>query len=62
MAPGDLALHHGNTIHKSNANLSDHSRRRISMTYKSSLAIQDEVAFARVTREREAMHAVKVKE
>ena len=60
MSPGDLAVHHGNTVHKSNANQSDQSRRMISMTYKSSLAIQDEAAFARVTQERAAMHAAKV--
>jgi phytanoyl-CoA hydroxylase len=62
MSPGDVAIHHGNTIHKSSANQSDQSRRMISMTYKSSLAIQDEAAFGRVTRERVAMHAAKAGE
>jgi phytanoyl-CoA hydroxylase len=62
MSPGDVAIHHGNTIHKSSENRTDQSRRIISLTYKSSLAIQDEAAFARVTRERVAMHAAKVGE
>ncbi len=56
MSPGDLAVHHGNTVHKSNANVSDQSRRMISMTYKSSLAIQDEAAYGRVSAELKAMH------
>ncbi len=59
MSPGDVAIHHGNTIHKSSENRTDQSRRMISLTYASSLAERDEAAFARVGKEREDMHAAK---
>lgn len=56
LSPGDLMVHHGNTIHKSGANRTEQSRRMISITYDSSLAQRDEVSAQRVRSELRAMH------
>jgi len=58
MKPGDLALHHINTIHGSGANTTDRSRRQLGVGYCSSLAVRDLEAQAKY---KEALKAMDVK-
>ena len=46
MAPGDVAIHHINTIHHSGSNRTDRARRQLGISFNSLLAKQDEVALA----------------
>ena len=46
MQPGDLALHHTDCIHRSEANHTDQARRMLSFIYRSSVAVRDESRFA----------------
>jgi len=42
LTPGDISLHHVNTIHYSHANRSGQDRRQFAIGYRSSLAVRDE--------------------
>jgi len=57
LQPGDIALHHIAVIHRSEANLSDRSRRQLGMGYYSSLARKNEAAVARYKKMLEELHA-----
>jgi ectoine hydroxylase-related dioxygenase (phytanoyl-CoA dioxygenase family) len=46
MKPGDIAAHHITTVHRSDANRTDQSRRQIAIGYYSSRAKQDQDALA----------------
>lgn len=41
MEPGDVALHHGQTVHHSGPNTTDRSRRMLSFTFRNANAKQD---------------------
>jgi phytanoyl-CoA hydroxylase len=56
MKPGDIALHHINTIHCSEPNSSSSHRRQIGMAYRSSTARRDEEGFQRYLRDLEQLH------
>ena len=56
MKPGDMALHHTDTVHHSGPNTSDHFRRMLSMVYRSSKAKHNEQKLAMVNRAREEMY------
>ncbi|MGI0134307.1 MAG: phytanoyl-CoA dioxygenase family protein [Candidatus Micrarchaeaceae archaeon] len=45
MQPGDISLHHINTVHYSHSNGSTRHRRQYGIGYRSSLAIRDEEAY-----------------
>lgn len=48
LAPGDVVAHHGNTIHRADANRSStRNRRAFAMVFKGSSCQRDEAAFAR---------------
>jgi 2-oxoglutarate-dependent dioxygenase len=50
LAPGDVVVHHGNTIHRADANRSTtRSRRAFAMVMKGVSCRRDEAAFARYT-------------
>ena len=56
MQPGDLALHHINTIHFSSPNRTSQPRRQMGIGYRSSRAKQDEVAYKQYLAAVEALH------
>lgn len=56
MQPGDLALHHINTIHFSGPNRTHRSRRQIGIGYRSSNARRDESAFRNYLAGVEVLH------
>lgn len=56
MKPGDISLHHVNTIHRSDPNRSAHSRRTIGLGYQSSEARRDEAAWAAYHADLEKLH------
>ena len=56
MSPGDLLLHHINTVHRSGPNKLDRSRRQLGIAYRSSLAQRNEEAFARYLEDLESLH------
>lgn len=48
LQPGDMTIHHGNTIHRADANqTTDRQRRSFAMVFQGVSACRDEVAFAR---------------
>ncbi len=56
MAPGDAALHHINTIHASDANLSDRPRRQLGIGYRSSRAHRDDAAWQKYQQDLAELH------
>lgn len=59
MTPGDVALHHTNTIHRSEGNTTDRSRRQLGVQYYSSRAKRDEESWARYQEELQKLHKEK---
>jgi len=57
MKPGDICLHNTNTIHRSDANKTDKSRRQLGIIYRSSRAKRDEVGWAKYQAEVKKLHA-----
>ena len=57
MEPGDLCLHHTNTVHRSGPNGTDRPRRMVSLIYHSDLIRRNEEACARIAQERERLHS-----
>jgi phytanoyl-CoA hydroxylase len=56
MEPGDLTLHHTNTVHRSDGNPSPRPRRMVSLIYRSSLAVRNETQYAAVEHARKTLH------
>jgi len=56
MQPGDIGLHHTNTIHRSGPNTTDQSRRQLGIMYRSSRAQRDEAGWARYQAELKKLH------
>jgi phytanoyl-CoA hydroxylase len=56
MEPGDICLHHTNTIHRSGPNTTDKSRRQLGLIYRSSRAKRDEVGWAKYQAEVKKLH------
>lgn len=56
MQPGDIAVHHINTIHYSERNTSSNHRRQLGMAYRSSSAQRDEYGFQRYLNDLERLH------
>lgn len=56
MKPGDICLHNTNTIHRSNPNTTDKSRRQLGIIYRSSRAKRDEAGWARYQAELKKLH------
>lgn len=56
MKPGDVSLHHTNTIHRSGANTTDRSRRQLGLVYRSSRAKRDEAGWAAYQTELKKLH------
>ncbi len=59
MKPGDLTLHHTDTVHRSEGNASEKSRRMLSMIFRSSLAVRNQVLYDKVEADRKALYAAK---
>jgi phytanoyl-CoA hydroxylase len=58
LSPGDLAIHHGNTIHRADANRSPtRHRRSFAMVFQGQSCRRDEAAFARYSQAAQAQHA-----
>jgi len=57
MKPGDVAFHHVNTVHRSEANRSSRHRRQLGIGYRSSKASRDSKAYERYIKEPEQLHA-----
>lgn len=56
-APGDLLVHHGNTIHRANANRSTtRHRRSFGMVFQGQSCVRDEAAFQRYSESSRAQH------
>ena len=51
LSPGDISLHHVNTLHHSGANGSDCDRRQFAVGYRSSLAVKHVERQARYQQE-----------
>jgi ectoine hydroxylase-related dioxygenase (phytanoyl-CoA dioxygenase family) len=56
MKPGDICLHNTNTIHRSDPNKTDKSRRQLGIIYRSSRAKRDEVGWAKYQAELKKLH------
>ncbi|MCC7519947.1 MAG: phytanoyl-CoA dioxygenase family protein [Verrucomicrobiae bacterium] len=56
MKPGDISLHHTNTIHRSGPNTTDRSRRQLGLIYRSARAKRDEVGWAKYQAELKRLH------
>jgi phytanoyl-CoA hydroxylase len=56
MQPGDVAIHHINTIHLSERNTSSNHRRQLGMAYRSSRAQRDEEGYQRYLSDLERLH------
>ncbi|HEX9899759.1 MAG TPA: phytanoyl-CoA dioxygenase family protein [Candidatus Methylomirabilis sp.] len=56
MRPGDLALHHCDTVHRSGPNRTDRSRRMLSFVFRSSLAQPDPKHSRAVAEEVQRLH------
>ena len=55
--PGDILIHHGNTIHRANANRSTtRHRRSFGMVFQAVSCVRDEAAFQRYTESSKAQH------
>ena len=57
MKPGDVSLHHIQTVHRSGQNRTDRSRRQLGLGYRSSLAKPDQAARAKYQQDLHALHA-----
>jgi ectoine hydroxylase-related dioxygenase (phytanoyl-CoA dioxygenase family) len=57
MQPGDVCLHHTNTVHYSGPNTTDRSRRQLGIGYRTSRAQRDEKSWERYQAELKALHA-----
>lgn len=57
MQPGDLCLHHTNTIHYSGPNKTNRSRRQLGIGYRTTRAQRDEAAWADYQSELTKLHA-----
>ncbi len=57
MQPGDVSLHHTNTIHYSGPNATSRSRRQLGIGYRTTRAKRDEVAWADYQAELSKLHA-----
>jgi phytanoyl-CoA hydroxylase len=56
-SPGDVLIHHGNTIHRADPNRSmNHHRRSFGMVFQGVSAVRDENAFRRYTESSKAQH------
>jgi ectoine hydroxylase-related dioxygenase (phytanoyl-CoA dioxygenase family) len=51
MQPGDICLHHINTVHYSGPNTTDKSRRQVGIGYRTARAKRDETAWAKYQAE-----------
>ncbi|MAT16133.1 MAG: phytanoyl-CoA dioxygenase [Planctomyces sp.] len=57
MQPGDVAIHHGDTIHRADANRSaDRHRRSLALVFRGVSCQRDEVAFARYQETMKQQH------
>ena len=57
MEPGDLCLHHTDTVHRSGPNRTSRPRRMISLVFHSDLARHNKEKWAWVCNERERLYA-----
>jgi phytanoyl-CoA hydroxylase len=57
MKPGDVAVHHVETVHRSGPNRTDRSRRQLGLGYRSSLAKPNEQAKAQYHKDLQTLHA-----
>lgn len=57
LRPGDAVAHHGNTIHRADANFSDRHRRGFAMVFQGVSCRRDEAAFARYQAALREQHA-----
>ncbi len=57
MEPGDLSLHHVNTVHFTHENRTGRHRRQYGLGYRSSLAIRDESGYAAYRKMLDEIHA-----
>jgi phytanoyl-CoA hydroxylase len=58
LEPGDAVAHHGNTIHRADANTSaDRNRRAFAMVFKGHSCRRDELAFQRYREALQSQHA-----
>lgn len=58
LQPGDLVAHHGETIHRADANqTSDRQRRAFAMVFNGVSSQRDEAAYARYSRSLQTQHA-----
>jgi phytanoyl-CoA hydroxylase len=56
MQPGDICLHHINTVHRSGANELDRPRRQLGLLYRSSLAQRDTEAWDQYHKDLNLLH------
>ncbi len=59
MRPGDLTLHHTDTVHRSEGNASDKSRRMLSMIFKSAKAVRNQKLYDQVEADRKKLYSSK---
>ncbi len=57
LKPGDVCLHHTNTIHRSDGNQTGKSRRQLALQYRSAQAQRDPAAWERYQEEVRKLHA-----
>jgi hypothetical protein len=57
MEPGDVSLHHVNTVHYTNSNCSPRHRRQYGLGFRSSLAVQDEEGYRLYQENLKKFHA-----
>jgi hypothetical protein len=60
MKPGDVALHHVQTIHRSGPNHSDRSRRQVGIAYRAGSAVADKEKIAAYQRGLQQLHHQKM--
>lgn len=56
LQPGDVAVHHGNTIHRADANRSNRDRRAFAMVFKGVSCRRDEEAYGRYMADLKKQH------
>jgi len=61
MRPGDLAVHHINTIHRSRPNKTGRHRRQLAISYRSSRAQKDLESFRQYKQDLEKLHEESMK-
>lgn len=59
MEPGDISIHHTNTVHGSEANNDDRNRRQFAIVFRTDRAKRDEVRWAKYQADLAALHAEK---